>query len=432
MPRPVRPSGARRVVVASCFVSSLLACARFGFERLPADEDLFDAGLEPVTSLDGSVGWPGGAGGSRNPDADPPPAGGSGGPADGGAGAGGVAGSTAGSDGDAGLDAGLDDAGVPDNGGNGGSAGHAGSGGNGGAAGSGGAGSGAAGSSGNGGAAGSGGAGSVVACSQFGAFGAPERVGGLPTSLAIGPTLSDDALTLLFVSGNPYDVFAATRPSTASHDFANVVALASVNASGTDATPFLADGGLTLLLASDRPTNDGFNDLMIATRASTSDPFGTPTRIANVNSNGIELAPQLSTDGLRLYFSSDRSNANRDIYVATRASRSDTFATPTRVTGLNTTSQEFGPSLRGDELEVFIASDRGGGRGSMDIWRAVRATTASSFDEPVNVSVVNGSGYETDPRLSPDGTELFFASSQGAPQGSLVLWVATRSCLDPP
>jgi len=403
MIRPVRRSGARRAVVASCLLSSLLACARFGFDRLPAGEDGFDAGLGPVTSLDGSVGWPGGAGGSSD--------GGSGG-------AGGWAGA-AGSDGDGGLD----DGGSAGDGGNGGSGGSsAGDGGNGGSGGS---------SAGNGGSGGSGG-GSVVGCSQFGAFGAPERVGGLPTSIGIGPTLSDDALTLLFVSGNPYDVFSATRANTSTHTFGNVVSLDAVNSSGTEATPFLADGGLTLLLASDRPANDGLNDLMIATRASASDPFGTPTTIANVNSSGVELAPQLSTDGLRLYFSSDRSNNDRDIYVASRVSRSDGFSTPTRVSGLNTQSQEFGPTLRGDELEVLIASDRNGGQGSMDIWRSVRATSADPFDQPVNLAIVNSSGYETDPRLSPDGTELFFASSQGAPQGSVVLWVATRSCLDPP
>ena len=426
MPPRLRPSGARRAVVASCLVSSLLACARFGFEPLRGDEERLDAGLGPVSSLDGSVGWPGGAAGSSDTDAGSPSRGGSGGGGSGGAadggtgGAGGNGGSSAGGEAGSEGDAGVDDAGGAGAAGNGG----AGAGGNGGA-----------GAGGNGGAAGNGGSsgsGSVGGCTQFGAFGAPERVGGLPASLGIGPALSDDALTLLFVSGNPYDVFAATRSNITSHTFGNVVALGAVNSSGTEATPFLTDGGLTLLLASDRPSNDGFNDLMIATRASTSDVFGTPTAIANVNSNGVELAPQLSTDGLRLYFSSDRSNNDRDIYMASRASRSDNFSAPTRVSVSSAQSQEFGPSLRGDELEVFIASDRGGGSGSMDIWRAVRASVADPFDQPVNLAVVNSSGYETDPRLSPDGTELFFASSQGAPQSSLVLWVATRSCLDPP
>ena len=416
MVRLARPGRPRLAVGAGCVVLGLLGCARFGFERLPGDEDALDASLGPVTSLDGGVIWPGAGGGADAPD------GGSGGDAGGPGGGGGSGG-----------DAGGGFGGFGGFGGEPGDAGDAGSsGGSGGFGGSGGLGGfgGVAGSAGNGGSSGSG---AVAQCSQLGAFGSPVRVGGLPTTMAIGPALSDDGLTLLFGSGgSQFDVFMATRPNRTSTSFGNVTALGTVNTSGTEATPFLADGGLTLLLATDRPNTDGLNDLQVATRASLGDAFGTPTRIANVNSNATELAPQLSSDGLRLYFSSDRSNADRDIYMASRAARSDTFGTPARVSGLNTTNDEFGPTLGADELEVFIASDRSGGSGSMDIWRAVRASIGDAFGQPVNLSVVNTSGYDTDPRLSPDGTELFFASSQGGSgQGSLVLWVATRPCLDP-
>ena len=393
MVRLERPR-AQLAVVASCVVGSLLGCARFGFEHTPPEADALDAGLGPVTSLDGSAIWPGGAGGVPELDASPPASGG-----------------RDGSSGDGGF----------------GGAGDGANGGSGGVGGFGGASDGGSGGAGDGGSGGSGGP-PLGSCAQFGPFGAPARVGGLPTSLGIGPALSDDALTLLFVDGNPYDVFTATR-SDRSSDFGNVTSLGSVNSAGTDATPFLADGGLTLLLATDRyASTPGYNDLAIATRATLAEPFGTPARLANVNSGGIELAPQLSLDGLRLYFSSDRSNNDRDIYVASRTSRSNDFAAPARVSGLNGTSQDFGPSLSGDELEVFIASDRGGGSGSMDIWRAARAQVSDPFDQPVNLSSVNSSGYDTDPRLSPDGTELFFSSSRG---GNQVLWLATRACIDP-
>ncbi|HWO08451.1 MAG TPA: hypothetical protein VNN80_03195 [Polyangiaceae bacterium] len=220
-------------------------------------------------------------------------------------------------------------------------------------------------------------------------------------------------------------MFVATRPDRSS-DFGDVLPFDDANSPGTEATPFLADSGLTLLLASDRfASTPGHNDLVIATRTAPSDPFSSPALLANVNSSGIELAPQLSTDGLRLYFSSDRSNNDRDIYMASRASRADDFDTPARVAGLAGSSQEFGPTLSGDELEVFIASDRPGGAGSMDIWRAVRSQLGDPFEQPVNVSEVNGNGYDTDPRLSADGTELFFSSSR---DGNQVLWVATRTC----
>jgi hypothetical protein len=262
-------------------------------------------------------------------------------------------------------------------------------------------------------------------CIAFGPFDPPVLVAGLDDSVSIGPALSDDALTLLYVGQSPYDVLITTRPDRGSA-FGPGTPLANVNQSGTDATPFLTDGGLTLLLASDRFTNTGFNDILIATRASLSDAFSTPTPIANVSSPAVELSPQLSEDGLRLYFSSDRSNSNRDIYLATRPARSAAFSTPARVSGLNGQSAEFGPTLDADELEVFIASDRPGGEGSMDLWRAVRATRSDAFGTPQNVTELNGSGYDTDPRLSADGSELFFSSSRN---GDQVLWSARRPCV---
>jgi WD40 repeat protein len=262
-------------------------------------------------------------------------------------------------------------------------------------------------------------------CVAFGPFNPPVLVSGLNETATIGPALSDDALTLLYGTSSPYDIFITTRPDRDSA-FGPGTLLANINQSGTDATPFLADSGLTLLLASDRFTTPGFNDLVIATRASLSDAFSTPTPIANVNSPGVELSPQLSEDGLRLYFSSDRSNSNRDIYLATRPARSATFSTPARVSGLNGPASDFGPALGTDELEAFIASDRPGGAGSMDLWRAVRATRSDAFGTPQNVTELNGAGYDTDPRLSADGSELFFSSSRN---GDQVLWSARRPCV---
>src|SRR5690242_16753795 len=161
MVRLARPSRPRLAVGAGCVVIGLLGCARFGFERLPGDDDALDASLGPVTSLDGSVIWPGAGGGPDAPN---------GGGPNGGSGGGGFGGA----------------------GGFGGFGGFAGSAGNGGSSGS----------------------GSVAQCSQLGSFGSPVRVGGLPTTMVIGPALSDDGLTLLFGSGgSQFDLFTATRAS---------------------------------------------------------------------------------------------------------------------------------------------------------------------------------------------------------------------------
>lgn len=262
-------------------------------------------------------------------------------------------------------------------------------------------------------------------CIEFGPFDPPTLVAGLTDTVSIGPALSDDALSLLYVTNPPYDIFIATRPDRDS-PWSVGTALPGINRAGTDATPFLSDGGLTLLLASDRlAATPGYNDLMIATRPSLAADFSDPVPIANVNSPEVELLPHLSRDGLRLYFSSDRVNLDRDIWMATRSDRSAEFSTPTPVSELNTSSAEFGPTLGADELEVFVASDRPGGQG-MDLWRAVRPARDVAFGALQNVAVLNGPAVETDPRLSADGSELFFSSSRN---GNQVLWSSRRACL---
>ena len=349
-----------------CLPELLLAsCARFGFERQPSEgagpSRVFDAGLAPVSRFDG--GLPGGQDAGREPPAHAPDA-----------------------------SAGASDAGaVPPPGADAGDAGTT----------------------------------APERCVAFGPFEPPALVTGLGQNTSFGPALSDDALTLLYVTNYPYDIFITTRADRDS-PFRTGAPLSGINRGGTDATPFLADGGLSLLFASDRFTTSGYNDLMLATRASLDEPFGQPTTLANVNSPGIELLPHQSADGLRLYFSSERSGSDRDIWLATRASRGQSFGAPAAVSALSSTSQDFGPSLSGDELEVIIASDRPGGEGSMDLWRAERASISDPFDAPVNLSPLNGPGYDTDPRLSPDGRELFFSSSRS---GDQVLWVARRPCI---
>jgi WD40 repeat protein len=379
----IRPASNRRscdnrFVLALFFACSApLACARFGFELLPVldtdtdtdtglDGSLFDAGLRPVSAFDAAAPAPGSSRDAGSRDAASPE-----------------------------PDAQARDSGAPrppDAGqdpplGN-------------------------------------------QRCVSWSPFDPPQLVAGLAQNNAIGPALSDDALTLLYATGNPTDVFIATRPDRLS-SFSSGTALPNVNSSGTDATPFLTPDGLTLLFASDRAGPIGPTDLMLATRASTDQPFSAPSFLPGVNTSGGELLPHLSADGLRLYYCSDPpgSSGGRDLWQATRATPLGTFGNVTRVAGLNSQSSEFGPSLNSDETEAFFASDRPGGTGSMDIWRARRDSAGVAFGSPENVGEVNGpsaQAYDTDPRLSADGLELVFSSNRSGPQ---VLWHARRTCL---
>src|SRR5438094_10619901 len=72
-----------------------------------------------------------------------------------------------------------------------------------------------------------------------------------------------------------------------------------------------------IFLSSARPGLGG-GDIWFATRDSIKDPWSTPQLAAGINTAAAENVPALSWDGRTLYFSSNRSGAQGEIYFATR------------------------------------------------------------------------------------------------------------------
>ncbi|HEV8325566.1 MAG TPA: hypothetical protein VG389_28415 [Myxococcota bacterium] len=271
------------------------------------------------------------------------------------------------------------------------------------------------------------------ACS--GPFGAPTDVMELDTAdFEYEPTLLPDALTIFFAAVRPggmgfLDIWTATR-ADATSTFGTPVPAAGVNSVEDDRAPSISADGLTIYFSSTRTGGLGSFDIWQATRAGISDPFSPPTPVAGVNSADSDAFPNLSYDGLTLYFASPRTGGagNQDLYSATRASVAAPFGLPANMTSLNTFDGEFAPSVSADGLTLYFVSDRPGGLGSYDIWAATRADTAGTFGSPVPVSGVNDVGVDSTPALTFDGTTLFFASDRPGSLGAVDLWMAQRAC----
>jgi hypothetical protein len=89
------------------------------------------------------------------------------------------------------------------------------------------------------------------------------------------------------------------------------VRLAELASPKTDASPDLDEHGLTIYFHSDR--TGGKDDLYVATRASTSEPFGPPMLIAEVDTSIDEGDPTTSADQRILVF-----HRVLDLFIATR------------------------------------------------------------------------------------------------------------------
>jgi len=95
---------------------------------------------------------------------------------------------------------------------------------------------------------------------------------------------------------------------------------------------------------------------------------------------------------------------------------------------INTGFNEQGPNLSKDGLTLYFGSDRPGGVGSFDLWVARRACADCPWDAPVNLgTVVNTTASETGPGLSIDGHMLFFTSTRAGGQGLSDLYLSHRA-----
>ena len=259
-------------------------------------------------------------------------------------------------------------------------------------------------------------------------------------------TISADGLTIIFTSFREggfgrADLYQATRVSI-EEPFGPAVNLGpEVNTSAMDNFPSISSDGLTLYFASTRTGGAGNFDLYQATRATINDEFGNVMNLGpSVNTASIERGPNISADGLTMYFGSNRAGGEGgdDIYVATRGSINDPFANVVNLgTGVNSSFGEFGPSVSSNGLFIFFSDFwrppfRSGGQGDSDIWVAVRDSVDADFGDAVNLngfsfgSDVNREFRENAPRIAHDwpssGSRLYFSSQ---PDGDLDIWQAT-------
>ena len=80
----------------------------------------------------------------------------------------------------------------------------------------------------------------------------------------------------------------------------------TVNSSADDVTLSISGDGLELYFSSDLPGGEGSSDIWVLTRPTTADDWGEPVNLGpTVNRSSSENSPNISADGLTLYFAGD-------------------------------------------------------------------------------------------------------------------------------
>jgi len=192
----------------------------------------------------------------------------------------------------------------------------------------------------------------------------------------------------------------------------------AVNSGKEDGFASISADGLVLYFSSNRAGGYGAFDIYVTTRASKSDPWGLPTNLGpTVNSSAGDEASRISADGLELYFASWRAGGygDADIYVARRATVNDPWGEPVNLgPTVNSAYGETYLFLSPDSLLLFfadnwLASPRPGGYSSQDIWITKRASLSDPWEMPINLgSRLNESVWNYAPRLSADGRTFYY------------------------
>ena len=156
-------------------------------------------------------------------------------------------------------------------------------------------------------------------------------------------------------------------------------------------------------------------DIGIMTRESLDSSWSHPVSLGStINSTRYDTSPWISSDGLTLYFSSNRSGGigSYDIYMSTRESTQAPWQPPVNLgETVNSSLEDFSQCISADSLTMYFVSMRLGGYGGTDIYVTTRETTDSPWTEPVNLGpVINDQYHNSGPSISSDGKTLIFCS----------------------
>lgn len=147
----------------------------------------------------------------------------------------------------------------------------------------------------------------------------------------------------------------------------------------------------------------------------------------SLNTVAPDAAISLSEDGRLLFIYQDIGDGHGDIYQSIRTG--DHFSKPVRLKGeVNSYSWDGHCSLAPDGRTLYFSSERGGGYGGRDIYRATLSLPDSVWGDVVNLGDSVNTPYDDDaPFIHPDGITLFYSSKGRTSMGGYDIFRAVMS-----
>jgi hypothetical protein len=275
-----------------------------------------------------------------------------------------------------------------------------------------------------------GGGDATPACTSWSAFSTPTIISGpieYPTTDNWHPSPALGQLALYFSSFRAgglgaEDIWVGVRTSLGV-EFDAATDVTALNTAGVEGKPTVTEDALDIVFSRGNP-----GQLFEAMRGNMADPFSSPVPVDFVASSDDE-GPWLSADGLRLWFVSTRDGNGTHLFEATRASRTSPFAVAGHPELEAGTNNDLLEALSADGLEIYLSSTRPGGPGGYDVYTAQRPALDQPFSTPVLVPELSSPGDDDVSRLSPDGATMYmdYNTKNAGGSNAQLMW-ATRTC----
>ncbi|HSD88830.1 MAG TPA: hypothetical protein VLB44_14985 [Kofleriaceae bacterium] len=224
-------------------------------------------------------------------------------------------------------------------------------------------------------------------------------------------TLSSNELELYFKrnDGGDNNLYVMTRTSVTGA-WSTPAAITILNSTAGEESPRLSPDNLTMYFGR-------AGDIYKTTRTAVGQPWTAPSAVAVLNTaNVTEKWAAVCSNGYVIVSRANGTNG-QDLYEGTI-----TAGAPTNLTQLDTTSAEQGTLLTADCLGLYFQSNRTNAQ--FDIYLATRTSLTAQWSNPTALTDFNTPTYnEEDPWIAPTGRTFVFASNAS---GNKDLYISTR------